>query len=201
MELNFIEYLENKNFDADEIVKLEKFFVNKKFTCEQIIEKMDAIYKIFGYATLSNLDINKLILNNTNVLFKSDYEIISIAYTWLETGLIQEAASKTSIYADNYVRTYLRNIYLNSGINVLRSPISYNALRMGDVEFSQDYHGQIDLNSIMPTFENLINLYGKGNTYDEKYNYVKSIINLSALKWYIGNYKKEKYKKDEQRSI
>ena len=39
------EYLEGKNFDVEEIVALQKNNYNRKTTDEEIIKKMDAIYK------------------------------------------------------------------------------------------------------------------------------------------------------------
>ena len=78
MELSLIEYLENKGFEAEEIVMLErKSMENDSYTN---IKKYESIYKIFEFANITDYTINKLIVNNPGLLNKSDLEIIKIAY-------------------------------------------------------------------------------------------------------------------------
>ena len=200
MKLDFIEYLKDKNFEVEEIIKLQKLLRNNNFDDQACIKKFDAVYKIFGYATLPELIINNLIINNIAILKKSDYELISIAYTWLKTGLIQDAAVRNTINCQNYVRTFLRDLYLNSGINLNKSPISYNALIMGDKEFSNDYIGKIDDKLFYPSLDNLTILYGKGEDKEKKYEYIKTFIIKSALSWYMECLNKDK-KLNNDRSI
>ena len=85
MELSLIEYLENKGFEAEEIVMLErKSMENDSYTN---IKKYESIYKIFEFTNITDYTINKLIVNNPGLLNKSDLEIIKIAYVWNKTGV------------------------------------------------------------------------------------------------------------------
>ena len=134
MELSLIEYLENKGFEAEEIVMLErKSMENDSYTN---IKKYESIYKIFEFANITDYTINKLIVNNPGLLNKSDLEIIKIAYVWNKTGVLFDVEDKKrSINAENINRTFLRNEYLNTSIRMKNSPISFNALVMGDKIF------------------------------------------------------------------
>ena len=77
MELNLIEYLESKNFEIEEIAKLEEKYV--KNDAFGNIKKYESIYKIFSFADITNYEINKLIINNPGLLLKSDSELINIS--------------------------------------------------------------------------------------------------------------------------
>ena len=185
MNLGLIEYLESKNFEVEEIIRFQKNFLNRED--DGIIRKMDTIYKIFGYANLNELE-------------KSDIDLIKVAYCWLGTGVISDAANrKVGISYNNPERIYLRNLYLNSGINYNKSPISYRALTMGEAEFQNDYRGPIKENGkeFYPTYENLIYIYCKGNTIEEKQKYLDELLNNLSIKWYLSCLKKEKEKNKE----
>ena len=203
MNLGLIEYLEGKNFDVEEIVALQKNNYNRKTTDEEIIKKMDAIYKVFGYADLPQLLINKLIINNMGLLDKPDHEILNIAYTWMLTGLLSDAATrKKGLIYNFYLRTYLRNQYLNSGINYNKSPISYNALVMGDDAFSSDYRGDLYKNiEIRPNFESLAKLYFRDEDFEKNKEKLEYHVSVSALGWYFKCLKKEKEKNNYGRTI
>lgn len=200
MELSLIEYLEEKNFDVDQIIRIQKRLISKK--TEDVIKKFNAVYKIFGYAGLPELSVNSLIYNNIKLLEKPDLEIIKIAFCWINTSLLSEAAlRKEGINYQNATRSYLRNVYLNSGINIYKSPISYEALTMGDSEFSSDHIGTLNRKPFYPNFENLVVLYGKGKTYEEKRKYIEDYIINCPLNWYISCLKKEKEKKHGSKSL
>ena len=64
MTLNFIEYLESKYFDTDEILFLQKKALSSKTEDVDLMKKMESIYKIFGFAGLPMTTVNKLIINN-----------------------------------------------------------------------------------------------------------------------------------------
>lgn len=200
MELSLIEYLENKNFDVYAIRKLEERFLNSD--SEKIIKKFESIYKIFNYANLDGITINELIVNNPGLLTKTDSEIINIAYSWLDTGVLSDAAErKRGIIAEKYERTYLRNLYLNTNIRSSKSSISYNSLVIGDGEFGDTYKGIVNNISFFPTYENLVYIYGKGNNLEEKENYIKSVISNLALKWFCDCLKKDREKQNENKPV
>ena len=200
MELSLIEYLESKHLDVDQIIRFQKRFLNKDD--EKIIKKLESTYKIFGYADLNELEINQLISNNILLFKKTDFEIIKAAYTWSRTGVLYDAVDKKNgINYNNPLKVYLRNEYLNSGINYNKSPISYRALTMGEEEFQNDYRGPIKENgkTFYPTFENLIYIYGKGQTIEEKQKYLEQLLEYSSTLWYLRCLKKEKeLKKDKE---
>ena len=116
--------------------------------------------------------------------------------------MLYEACNRQSgLNYNNTLRTYLRYLYLNSGKVFNKSPISYNALRMGENEFQNDYQGNINNMSFYPTFENLINIYGKGQNLEEKKEYLEKILLYQTLSWYRDIIKKEKEKNNDSRSL
>ncbi len=200
MELDLIEYLENKNYDVESIRNFEKKFLNLE--SEKIIKKFESIYKIFGYANLDDTTINSLIVNNPRLLTKTDSELINVAYALLGTGLLSEAAKrKRGIVHEMYDRTYLRNIYLNTNIRYYSQPISFNVLTLGEDTFVSTYRGRINNTEFYPTYENLVTIYGKGNSYEEKQNYIRGVIGNLALKWFFDCLKKDREKRNENKSI
>lgn len=200
MELDLIEYLESKNFEIEEIMRFQKKYINKDD--KKIIKKMNDIYKIFGYVNITESDVNALILNNIKILDLSDLDILKVSFVWGKTGVLYEACNRQSrLNYNNILRTYLRYIYLNSGKVFNKSPISYNALRMGENEFQNDYQGNINNMSFYPTFENLINVYGKGQNLEEKKEYLEKILLYQTLSWYRDITKKEKEKNNDSRSL
>lgn len=202
MTLSFIEYLENKNFEVEEIVSLQRFFINSGLDSEKIIKKMNAIYKVFMFAGVPELKINLLIFNNPGLLKKSDHELIAISYVWQQTGLLSDIADKKrGLQASKYIKIFLRNSYLNSGIRSKGSPVSYNALTMSDSEFKFDYMGLLNGTIFYPMHETLINLYGKGNSFEEKEEYINSFVSSLSLKWYLDCLKKEKVNSNERKSL
>ena len=200
MELNLIEYLESKNFEIEEIAKLEERYV--KNDAFGNIKKYESIYKIFSFTNITNYEINKLIVNNPGLLLKSDSELIKIAYVWNNTSLLSDAAlRKRGLNSDYINRTYLRNIYLNSNIKYNDSPISYNALIKGDESFQNDYMGYIDSKPFYPSYENMIVVYGKGSTMEQKAEYINSVLTRQSLKWYCDELKKVKEKDNGRGSL
>lgn len=202
MTLNFIEYLENKNFEVDEIILLQKTYARSSLDEDKMIKKMDAIYKVFMFAGLSELQVNELICNNPGLLQKSDHELIEIAYVWGQTGLLPDLTKKNrGLQTTNCLRIFLRNSYLNSGIRPRKSTISHNTLTMFDERFLNDYEGLLNGEIFSPSFEALIDIFGKGNSFDEKREYIDSLVSASSLKWYLDCLKKEKLKENERKLI
>lgn len=200
MELNLIEYLESKNFEIEEIAKLEEKYV--KDDAFGNIKKYESIYKIFSFTNITNYEINKIIINNPSLLLKSDSELIKIAYVWNGTSLLSAAAlRKRGLNSDNVNRTYLRNLYLNTNIKYNDSPISYNALIMGDLEFQKDYMGYIENRPFYPSYENMIIVYGKGESLEQKTESINSFLRVQSLKWYCDKLKKVKEKNNGRGSL
>lgn len=199
MELSLIEYLESKNFDAEQICVLQKKFMMLSVDEEKMIKKIESIYKVFEFAELPDIVINDLLINNISLLKMQGNEILEIAYVWFQNGLLSDAASKKKgLCINNNLRTYLRALYLNSGIQQLRSPISYYSMRADDADFARDHYGYIDNDtskSIEPFFENLVSYFGKGNNYEEKLEYLQTLVRVKALKWYLNCLEKERQAK------
>ena len=200
MELSLIEYLENKGFEAEEIVMLErKSMENDSYTN---IKKYESIYKIFEFANITDYTINKLIVNNPGLLNKSDLEIIKIAYVWNKTGVLLDAEDKKrSINAENINRTFLRNEYLNTSIRMKNSPISFNALVMGDKNFQDDYFGFLNGKSFYPSYENLLSLWFKDDGIQNKEKHLNEYLSQTSLKWYLDLLRKKKEMQNGSRSI
>lgn len=200
MELSLIEYLENKGFEAEEIVMLErKSMENDSYTN---IKKYESIYKIFEFANITDYTINKLIVNNPGLLNKSDLEIIKIAYVWNKTGVLFDVEDKKrSINAENINRTFLRNEYLNTSIRMKNSPISFNALVMGDKNFQDDYFGFLNGKSFYPSYENLLSLWFKDDGIKNKEEHLNEYLSQTSLKWYLDLLRKKKEMQNGSRSI
>lgn len=200
MELSLIEYLENKGFEAEEIVMLErKSMENDSYTN---IKKYESIYKIFEFANITDYTINKLIVNNPGLLNKSDLEIIKIAYVWNKTGVLFDVEDKKrSINAENINRTFLRNEYLNTTIRMKNSPISFNALVMGEKNFQDDYFGFLNGKSFYPSYENLLSLWFKDDGIKSKEKHLNEYLSQTSLKWYLDLLRKKKEMQNGSRSI
>ncbi len=202
MDLSLIEYLESRNFDSEEIILFQKIYGSEKIDDNLIIKKMEAIYRVFSFANLPTLKINELIINNRGILGKTDHELINIAYIWNQTGLLCDAVdAKKALGIRNYSRIFLRYNYLISGIKALLHNVSCYSLLISDDDFISNYKGLYNGKSFIPSFENLIDLYGKGNTYEEKVEYINSLISSLSLRWYLDCLKKEKLNKDERKPI
>ena len=200
MELSLIAYLENKGFEAEEIVMLErKSMENDSYTN---IKKYESIYKIFEFANITDYTINKLIVNNPGLLNKSDLEIIKIAYVWNKTGVLFDVEDKKrSINAENINRTFLRNEYLNTSIRMKNSPISFNALVMGEKNFQDDYFGFLNGKSFYPSYENLLSLWFKDDGIKSKEKHLNEYLSQTSLKWYLDLLRKKKEMQNGSRSI
>lgn len=200
MELSLIEYLENKGFEAEEIVMLErKSMENDSYTN---IKKYESIYKIFEFANITDYTINKLIVNNPGLLNKSDLEIIKIAYVWNKTGVLFDVEDKKrSINAENINRTFLRNEYLNTSIRMKNSPISFNALVMGEKNFQDDYFVFLNGKSFYPSYENLLSLWFKDDGIKSKEKHLNEYLSQTSLKWYLDLLRKKKEMQNGSRSI
>ena len=200
MELSLIEYLENKGFEAEEIVMLErKSMENDSYTN---IKKYESIYKIFEFANITDYTINKLIVNNPGLLNKSDLERIKIAYVWNKTGVLFDVEDKKrSINAENINRTFLRNEYLNTSIRMKNSPISFNALVMGEKNFQDDYFGFLNGKSFYPSYENLLSLWFKDDGIKSKEKHLNEYLSQTSLKWYLDLLRKKKEMQNGSRSI
>ena len=201
MKSSLIEYLESKNYDASEIA----YFQRKVWMMENqesIIDRFNSLYKILKYTDLTDEEKRLLIINNSSLLQKSDLELIAIVYTWVQTGIFKEAAiRKSGIKYNMYVRVYLRNLYLHSKHNFKNSPISYNALIMGDEEFTMDYCHVENGKGFYPSYENLICVYGKGYLFDDKKQYIEDYITRISLKWFKECLSKNKENNNANRSI
>jgi len=200
MELSLIEYLENKGFEVEEIVMLERKSMEKDSYAN--IKKYESIYKIFGFANITDYTINKLIVNNPGLLNKSDLEIIKIAYVWNKTGVLFDVEDKKrGINAENINRTFLRNEYFNTSIRMKGSPISFNALVMGEKEFQDDYFGFLNGKSFYPSYENLLSLWFKDEGIENKEKHLNEYLSQNSLKWYLDLLRKKKEMQNGSRSI
>lgn len=200
MELSLIEYLENKEFEVEEIVMLERKSMENDSYAN--IKKYESIYKIFEFANITDYTINKLIVNNPGLLNKSDLEIIKIAYVWNKTGVLFDVEDKKrGINAENINRTFLRNEYLNTSIRMKDSPISFNALVMGEKEFQDDYFGFLNGKSFYPSYENLLSLWFKDEGIENKEKHLNEYLSQTSLKWYLDLLRKKKEMQNGSKSI
>lgn len=200
MELSLIEYLENKEFEVEDIVELERKSIENNSYAN--IKKYESIYKIFSFTNITNYAINKLIVNNPGLLNKSDLEIIKIAYVWNKTGVLFDVEEqKRGINVENINRTFLRNEYFNTSIMMKNSPISFNALVMGEKAFQNDYYGFLDKKSFYPNYENLLSLWFKDEGIENKEKHLNEYLSQTSLKWYLDLLRKKKEIQNGNRSI
>lgn len=195
MELSLIEYLENKGFEVEEIVMLERKSMGNDSYAN--IKKYESIYKIFGFANITDYTIN-----NPGLLNKSDLEIIKIAYVWNKTGVLFDVEDKKrGINAENINRTFLRNEYLNTSIRMKDSPISFNALVTSEKNFQDDYFGFLNGKSFYPSYENLLSLWFKDEGIKNKEKHLNEYLSQTSLKWYLDLLRKKKEMQNGSRSI
>ena len=195
MELSLIEYLENKGFEVEEIVMLERKSMGNDSYAN--IKKYESIYKIFGFANITDYTIN-----NPGLLNKSDLEIKKIAYVWNKTGVLFDVEDKKrGINAENINRTFLRNEYLNTSIRMKDSPISFNALVTSEKNFQDDYFGFLNGKSFYPSYENLLSLWFKDEGIKNKEKHLNEYLSQTSLKWYLDLLRKKKEMQNGSRSI
>ncbi len=200
MELSLIEYLENKEFEVEEIVELERKSIENDSYAN--IKKYESIYKIFSFTNITDYAINKLIVNNPRLLNKSDLEIIKIAYVWNKTGVLFDVEDKKrGINAENINRTFLRNEYFNTSIRMKDSPISFNALVMSEKDFQDNYFGFLNGKSFYPSYENLLSLWFKDEGIENKEKHLNEYLSQTSLKWYLDLLRKKKEMQNGSRSI
>ena len=200
MELSLIEYLENKGFEVEEIVMLERKSMENDSYAN--IKKYESIYKIFEFANITDYTINLLIVNNPGLLNKSDLEIIKIAYVWNKTGVLFDVEDKKrGINTENINRTFLRNEYLNTSIRMKGSQISFNALVMGEKKFQDEYFGSLNGKSFYPSYENLLSLWFKDEGMENKEKHLNEYLSQASLKWYLDLLRKKKELQNGSRSI
>ena len=200
MELSLIEYLENKGYEVEEIVMLERKSMENDSYAN--IKKYESIYKIFEFTNITDYTINKLIVNNPGLLNKSDLEIIKIAYVWNKTGVLFDVEDKKrGINAENINRTFLRNEYLNTSIRTKGSPISFSALVMGEKAFMDDYFGFLNGKSFYPSYENLLSLWFKDEGIENKEKHLNEYLSQTSLKWYLDLLRKKKEMQNGSKSI
>ena len=166
-----IEYLENNGFTTEQIRLLQSTFkaIGEKVPNEEVIDKIEFIYRTFSYTGIPKDLINELISKNRSIILRKKEDIAVVAYVWNKTGLLSEIIGKTKgLKLDNIMSVFLRNLYLNSSIMQRQHKISSYALTTEESRFLRDYSPDYQKSHFVPTFSNLINVYGIGETYDEK---------------------------------
>ncbi len=169
-----IDYLESKNFSIEEIRSLT-FIIEQASINNDIIKRFESIYKIFNYAGLGESNINNLILGNKRILFLSDRDIIKFAYVWYQTGVLHDATlTPSTLKINKTLRTYLRNMYFNSGMYYVTTVITYHMMIKGEFSFVKEHR---------ISYENLIEMFGNGENLEEKENDLENRLSSEAIKW------------------
>ncbi len=196
---DYIEILDEKGFSAESIRRIQMFVSNHYNTFEKeevsIEKRLSDIFRIFGYCYCDDQTVEKIIVNNLNILLKSASDIMKIGYVWNYSGVLDTMNKDGRIRIEQTLRTFLRIIYLENSIKRNASPISYNALLMCDGEFSSDYHGTYgeDNKPFYPDYESLINLYvKKGDNLNEKEEQLNNYLSIKSVRWVLDNIEREK---------
>lgn len=81
------------------------------------------------------------------------------------------------------------------------SPISFNALVMGEKNFQDDYFGFLNGKSFYPSYENLLSLWFKDDGIKSKEKHLNEYLSQTSLKWYLDLLRKKKEMQNGSRSI
>ncbi len=199
-----IEYLENNGFTTEQIRLLQSTFkaIGEKVPNEEVIDKIEFIYRTFSYTGISKDLINELISKNRSIILRKKEDIAVVAYVWNKTGLLSEIIGKTKgLKLDNIMSVFLRNLYLNSSIMQRQHKISSYALTTEESRFLRDYSPDYQKSHFVPTFSNLINVYGIGKTYDEKKQNIEYRLDFYSKRWFLRETIKEREKKKNEERI
>lgn len=198
-----IEYLENNGFTTEQIRLLQSTFkaIGEKVPNEEVIDKIEFIYRTFSYTGISKDLINELISKNRSIILRKKEDIAVIAYVWNETGVLSEIIRKTKgLKIDNIMSVFLRNLYLNSNIMQRQHKISSYALTTDEARFLRDYSPDYQKSHFVPTFSNLVSVYGIGETYDEKKENIEYRLDFYSKRWFLRETIKERERmKNEER--
>lgn len=198
-----IEYLENNGFTAEQIRLLQLTFktIGEKVPNEEIIDKIEFIYRTFSYTGISKDLINELISKNRSIILRKKEDIAVVAYVWNKTWLLSEISRKTNgLKLDNIMSVFLRNLYLNSNIMQRQHKISSYALTADEAKFLEDYYPDYQKSRFVPTLSNLVSVYGVGETYDEKKQNIEYRLDFYSKRWFLRETIKEREKmKNEER--
>lgn len=198
-----IEYLENNGFTEEQIRKLQPAFAAtaEKTTIQDIIDRIEFTYRIFNYAGLSKNLINELISKNRSILTRKKEEVAVIAYVWSETGILDEAVQGSKwLNCDSIMRVYLRDLYLKSNMMQREHGVSTYALTSNDNDFIKSFSPDYKKSHFVPSFANLVSIYGKGETYEEKKENINERLDVYSKRWFLYKTIKEREKrKNEER--
>lgn len=92
-------------------------------------------------------------------------------------------------------------MYLNSSIMQRQHKISSYALTADEAKFLEDYYPDYQKSRFVPTFSNLINVYGIGETYDEKKQNIEYRLDFYSKRWFLRETIKEREKKKNEERI
>lgn len=199
-----IEYLENNGFTTEQIRLLQSTFkaIGEKVPNEEVIDKIEFIYRTFSYTGISKDLINELISKNRSIILRKKEDIAVVAYVWNKTGLLSEIIGKTKgLKLDNIMSVFLRNLYLNSSIMQRQHKISSYALTTEETRFLRDYSPDYQKSHFVPTFSNLINVYGIGETYDEKKQNIEYRLDFYSKRWFLRETIKEREKRKMKKEL
>ena len=198
-----IEYLENNGFTTEQIRLLQSTFkaIGEKVPNEEVINKIEFIYRTFSYTGISKDLINEMISKNRSIILRKKEDIAVVAYVWNKTGLLSEISRKTNgLKLDNIMSVFLRNLYLNSSIMQRQHKISSYALTTDEARFLRDYSPDYKKSHFVPTLSNLVSVYGIGETYDEKKQNIEYRLDFYSKRWFLRETIKEREKmKNEER--
>ena len=190
-----IEYLENNGFTVEQIRLLQSTFktIGEKVPNDEVIDKIEFIYRTFSYTGISKDLINELISKNRSIILRKKEDIVVIAYVWKETGILNEITRKTKgLKIDNIMSVFLRNLYLNSNIMQRQHNISFYALTTEETRFLKDYSPDPQKSRFAPTFSNLISVYGVGEIYEDKKENIEYRLDFYSKRWFLRETIKER---------
>ena len=199
-----IEYLENNGFTVEQIRLLQSTFktIGEKVPNDEVIDKIEFIYRTFSYTGISKDLINELISKNRSIILRKKEDIVVIAYVWNETGILNEITRKTKgLKIDNIMSVFLRNLYLNSNIMQRQHNISFYALTTEEAKFLKDYSPDSHKSHFDPTFSNIVRVYGVGETYEDKKENIEYRLDFYSKRWFLRETIKERERMQNEERI
>lgn len=122
-----IEFMEEKHISNEVINKIlmhDSFFNNEI----DLLERIEDIYELLGFAGLTNSDIEKIISKNISILDFSKAELCKLASVLKTINISGEITDHNAIASGiiNYKRVFMRNLVVNqTGNSILLSGFSF----------------------------------------------------------------------------
>lgn len=183
--MNYIDLLVELGMEQEDIASLQSYITLCSKDENYIYKKIITITKLFKLLGCNDYQIGKFIAKNKTMLISSDLDLIKFAYVWDKTGVLNTVEKDYYLRLAQINRTYLRYLYLTSGLRQKPTKISYYSMIVGEQLFTEEYSSRGGNKYLMsPIYENLLNAFVKGESLEKKEELLSQHLIKKSFDWY-----------------